>query len=371
MKGDHRRRSSVCAPRASTQRSDRAVREDGRDVQGRDHRQAPPDAVVVSTRPASGSTSAADRTSRRPTQIGAFKLMSVAGAYWRGDSRNPDAPAHLRHRVLRQGRARRVPAPPRGGEARDHRKLGKELDLFMFHPVAPAPRSGPPAAPSIFTTLSTVMRRSASTNGYQEIKTPLLYNKGLWEIERPLGQVPREHVPGPRQRDRRARLLAQADELPVALPLLRDEEALLPRAAAALHTYGRAAPQRGSGALSGLTRVRQFQQDDAHIFCMEDQIAEEVARLSEAHPRSTTRSDSSTPLKFATRPERIGDDALWDRAESLLAARSMRRAPVRDQARRRRVLRAEDRLRRRRTRSAASGSSARSSSTTTRRSAST
>ena len=152
------------------------------------------------------------------------------------------------------------------------------------------------------------------------------------------------------------------------------KQAQLPRAAAALPHAGRAAPQRGDGRARRPDPRAAVPQDDAHIYLMESQIADEVAALRRScSSRSTARSASSTRRKFATRPEqRIGDDALWDRAEARARGRARGARPaVRAQARRRRVLRPEDRLRRHRLASAASGSSAPSSSTTTRPSAST
>ena len=146
----------------------------------------------------------------------------------------PDAAAHLRHRLVQEGRprrrtstgSRRPGSATTGGSARS-------WTSSCSIPGRPARRSGRSGAPSIYNAVNEYMRE-LQRDGYKEIKTPLLYNRRLWELSRALGQVPREHVPGARQRDRRARLLAQADELPLALPAVRLEEAQLPRAAAPL-----------------------------------------------------------------------------------------------------------------------------------------
>ena len=153
---------------------------------------------------------------------------SAAGAYWRGDEHRQMlqriyGTAFFDKKGLDAWLKQREEA-----EKRDHRRLGKELDLFLFHPFAPGRgvldrRRAPRSTRCCRRTCATSRSRTATS----EIKTPLLYNKGLWEMSGPLGQVQGEHVPGARQRDRRARLLAQADELPVAPPVLR-----LPRSTA-------------------------------------------------------------------------------------------------------------------------------------------
>ena len=139
----------------------------------------------------------------------------------------PDAAAHLRHGVLQEGGARRAPAPHRGGEASATTACSARSSTCSC-----SIRSSPGAAfwtrarHDASTTRSSSSCASGSGDDFKEIKTPLLYNKVLWETVGPLGQVPREHVPRARQRDGRARHVAQADELPVALPVLPDEAAL-------------------------------------------------------------------------------------------------------------------------------------------------
>ena len=130
---------------------------------------------------------------------------------------------------------------------RDHRKLGKELDLFHFHPYAPGSAFWTPKGTALYQTLSNWMRRLTSERRLRGDQDAAAVQQGALGDQRPLGQVQGEHVPGARQRDRRARLLAQADELPLAPPVLRLQEAQLPRPAAALPHPGRAAPQRGRG----------------------------------------------------------------------------------------------------------------------------
>ena len=164
--------------------------------------------------------------------------------------------------------------------------------------------------------------RERQRDDFHEIKTPLLYNKALWEISGHWGKYQREHVPRARQRDGRARLLAQADELPVALPAVSGEEALVPRAAAALRHVRRAASERADGRAVG---------PDARAPVPAGRLPRLPARGPDRRRSAASSCDFilgyyesfglTATLKFATRPEqRIGDDEMWDRAEAALRA---------------------------------------------------
>jgi threonyl-tRNA synthetase len=252
-------------------------------------------------------------------RLGAFKLTSVAGAYWRGDSRNSmlqrvygtawadkeQLEAHLKQ----QEEAR----------ARDHRKLGKELDLFHFHPFAPGAAFWTPKGTIVYQALSQFMREMALANGYVEVKTPLLFNKGLWEISGHWGKY-RENM-----------FLVLDSETgehdfslkPMNCPshylyygMKKHSYRELPLR---LHTQDVLHRNEASGTLGGLTRVRQFAQDDAHIFCMESQVTDEVGRFVALLDQIYSTFGLEYTAKFSTRPpQRIGDDALWDRAEEFL-----------------------------------------------------
>ncbi len=261
-------------------------------------------------------------------RVGVIKLLSVAGAYWRGDHRNAQlqriygtafhTKKDLDAWLHQQEEARK----------RDHRKLGKELDLFAFHPAAPGAVFWTSRGTSVFTTLSTAMRRMCLANGYEEIKTPLLYNKMLWERSGHWGKY-------------RENMFLILD--PEADPALPEEErasfSLKPMNCPShhlfyqmkrrsyrelplrLHTQDVLHRNEATGVLSGLTRVRQFQQDDAHIYLMESQIPEEVAKLTQLIAKVYGAFGLEFTAKFATRPEtKIGDDALWDKAEAALEA---------------------------------------------------
>jgi threonyl-tRNA synthetase len=247
------------------------------------------------------------------------KVMSAAGAYWRGDVKrqmlqrlygtawfsDKDLARHLE----RIEEARR----------RDHRRLGRELDLFMVHPFAPGSAFWTDRGTTVFRELGEWMHGVLSKNGYQHVKTPLLFNKGLWEISGHWGKY-RENM--------FLVLDTETGEHDFSLkPMNCPSHHLM--YAAKKHSY-RELPIRYatqdvlhrnevSGALSGLTRVRQFQQDDAHIYLREDQITDEVQRLVAMVDYFYETLGLSYRAKFATRPEvRIGEDAMWDRAEGAL-----------------------------------------------------
>jgi threonyl-tRNA synthetase len=248
-----------------------------------------------------------------------FKLMSVAGAYWRGDEKRQMlqriyGTAWFTKEELEQHLHRLEEA-----KRRDHRKLGKELDLFTFHPWSPGAAYWSARGEAIFHELMDWMRSTLLRNGYDIVKTPLLYNKGLWEISGHWGKY-RENM-----------FLVLDNETE------EHDFSLKPMNCPSHHVmYGfkrhsyRDLPIRYgtqdvlhrnevSGALSGLTRVRQFQQDDAHIYLTEDQIFDEVKRLVDMINYFYNTLGLTYLVKFGTRPEqRIGSDELWDRAEGKL-----------------------------------------------------
>ncbi|MGZ5443206.1 MAG: threonine--tRNA ligase [Thermoanaerobaculia bacterium] len=252
-------------------------------------------------------------------RLGAFKLTSVAGAYWRGDSRNA-----MLQRIYGTAWADKEQLEAHlkqveEAKARDHRKLGKELDLFHFHPFAPGAAFWTPSGTTVYQTLSQYMREMALANGYVEVKTPLLFNKGLWEISGHWGKY-RENM-----------FLVLDSETgehdfslkPMNCPshylyygMKKHSYRDLPLR---LHTQDVLHRNEASGTLGGLTRVRQFAQDDAHIICMESQVTEEVRRFVAFLDEVYSTFGLEYTAKFSTRPpQRIGDDALWDRAEDFL-----------------------------------------------------
>jgi threonyl-tRNA synthetase len=247
-----------------------------------------------------------------------FKLTHTAGAYWRGDSKRQmlqriygtaffkkeDLDAHL--------------ARIEEAKKRDHRVVGRQLDLFMMHQFAPGAVFWTERGTVLFNALNDFIRER-QRDDFREIKTPLLYNKGLWEISGHWGKY-RENM--------FLVLDTETGEHDFSLkPMNCPSHYLLYQSHK--HSY-RELPLRYvtfdvlhrnevTGALSGLTRVRQFQQDDCHVFIREDQIASEVAFLLDFILGYYQTFGLTATVKFATRPEvRIGSDELWDRAESAL-----------------------------------------------------
>ncbi len=264
-------------------------------------------------------------------RIGVVKLLNVAGAYWRGDARNAmlqriygtaffdrkDLEAYL-HKLEEV-------------KKRDHRKLGPALGLFAFHEVAPGSAFWLPKGTTLYHALADAMRRIVKANGYQEVKTPLLFNKRLWEQSGHWG-VYRENM-----------FLVLDKESDPSLPIEeRLNMSLKPMNCPShylLYKMGkrsyRELPVRYftvdvlhrnelSGSLGGLTRVRQFAQDDAHIFAMESQVPDEFRRFMDLMRKVYGAFGLEFKLGFSTRPvnpaDRVGDDALWDKAESVLRA---------------------------------------------------
>jgi threonyl-tRNA synthetase len=251
--------------------------------------------------------------------LGAFKLTHVAGAYWRGDKNNemlqriygtawPDEKS-LNEYLKRTEEAK----------ARDHRKLGKELDLFHFHPFAPGAAFWTPKGTTLYQTLAQWMRELTLANGYVEIKTPLLYNKGLWEISGHWGKY-KENMflvldTETKEHDFSLKPMNCPSHF-LYYGMKRHSYRDLPLR---LHTQDVLHRNEESGTLSGLTRVRQFAQDDAHIICMEEQVTDEVARFVGLLDQVYSAVGLEYIAKFSTRPAvRVGDDALWDRAEAML-----------------------------------------------------
>ncbi|MDE3053882.1 MAG: threonine--tRNA ligase [Gemmatimonadota bacterium] len=249
-----------------------------------------------------------------------FKLLNTAGAYWRGDEhrqmlqriygtawfKKEDLDAYL-HRIEEAKR-------------RDHRLLGKQLDLFMFHQFSPGSAFWTERGTTIFNELMGYVRE-LQREKFQEVRTPVLYNKGLWEISGHWGKY-RENmflVHNNESEELDSSLKPMNCPSHYLLYLSRKHSYReLPLRFATFDTLHR---NEVTGALSGLTRVRQFHQDDCHIFLTEGQIAEEVRFLAQFIADYYRTFGLLPAVRFATRPAvRIGDDALWDRAEGALRA---------------------------------------------------
>jgi len=246
-----------------------------------------------------------------------FKLMKLAGAYWRGDSKNAmlqriygtawikkeDQEAHL-HMLAE-------------AEKRDHRKLGKQLDLFHFQEEAPGLIFWHPKGWSIWQQVEQYMRKIYQDHGYQEVKAPQILDRSLWEKSGHWENY-QEHM-----------FTTESENRTYALkPMNCPGHVLIFNSG--LHSYrdlplrfgefGQCVRNEPSGALHGLMRVRGFTQDDGHIFCTENQIQAEVAAFDRV-VRSVYQDFGFTEVmvKLALRPEkRVGSDLVWDKAEEAL-----------------------------------------------------
>ena len=250
-----------------------------------------------------------------------FKLLSAAAAYWRGDSRRQMLQRIYGTAWFKKEDLAAYTHRLEEAKKRDHRKLGRELDLFLFHPVSPGAAFWTDKGTTLYRVINDYIRDLQQRHGYLEIKTPLLYNKALWETSGHWGKY-REHM--------FLVLDSETGEHDMSLkPMNCPSHHVL--YGMGRHSY-RELPIRYStfdvlhrnevtGALSGLTRVRQFQQDDCHIYLMPSQIAGEVRHVAEMILEVYRTFGLTATMKFATRPEvRIGEDAMWDRAEADLRA---------------------------------------------------
>ena len=248
-----------------------------------------------------------------------FKLMKVAGAYWRGDSKN-----EMLQRIYGTAWTKKEDLEQylhmlEEAEKRDHRKLGKQLDLFHFQEEAPGLIFWHPKGWSIWQQVEQYMRKIYQDYGYQEVKAPQILDRVLWEKS------------GHWDNYKDNMFTTESENRTYALkPMNCPGHVLIFNSG--LHSYrdlplrfgefGQCVRNEPSGALHGLMRVRGFTQDDGHIFCTENQIQQEVADFDKL-VRSVYQDFGfkEVAVKLALRPEkRVGEDAIWDKAEDALRA---------------------------------------------------
>jgi threonyl-tRNA synthetase len=253
----------------------------------------------------------------------AFKLMKVAGAYWRGDSKNPMLTRIYGTAWAKQEELDRYIHQLEEAEKRDHRRLGRELDLFHFQEEGPGVVFWHAKGWSLFQSIIAYMRRRLAGE-YDEVNAPQLLDKSLWETSGHWGWY-RENMfaaqsAGDEAEDKRWFALKPMNcpgHVQIFKHGLKSYRDLPIRFAefGAVHRY------EPSGAIHGLLRVRGFTQDDAHIFCTEDQLAEECLKINDLilSVYADFGFESDIVIKLATRPEkRVGTDAMWDHAENVL-----------------------------------------------------
>jgi threonyl-tRNA synthetase len=250
---------------------------------------------------------------------GAFKLMKVAGAYWRGDSTKPMLQRIYATAFARQEELSAYLKQLDEAERRDHRRLGREMDLFHFQEEGPGSVFWHPKGWTLFQTLISYMRRRQNQLGYIEVNTPQVLDRALWETSGHW-QTFRENMFITTTEDKRVFALkpmncpGHVQIFKNGLKSYRD----LPMKIAEFGIVHRYEP---SGAIHGIMRVRAFTQDDAHIFCTEDQILEESLKVNDLI--LSIYKDfgfDDIVIKLSTRPDkRVGSDEAWDRAEASLS----------------------------------------------------
>jgi threonyl-tRNA synthetase len=248
----------------------------------------------------------------------AFKLTKLAGAYWRGDSRN-----EMLQRIY--GTAWADPKQLKAylhrleeAERRDHRRLGRQMDLFHFQEEAVGAAFWHPKGWTLFQGLVAHLRAKQAAAGYREVNTPELMDRSLWEASGHW-ETFGENMFTSRTEDERIFAIKPMN-CPGHVQIFRNELRSYRELPYRLAEFGKVHRYEPSGALHGLMRVRAFTQDDAHIFCTEEQITQETGAVCDlllGIYRDFGFDD--VIIKFADRPERrVGDDAVWDRAEAAL-----------------------------------------------------
>jgi threonyl-tRNA synthetase len=253
----------------------------------------------------------------KTSEIKAFKLTHMAGAYWRGSEKNPMLTRIYGLCYNTQQELDDYLKMMEEAKKRDHRKLGKELDLFSFHPEAPAMPFFHAKGATVYNQLANLMRKLYVKYGYEEVITPQVLNVDLW------------HTSGHYENYKENMYFSKQDEQDVAVKpmncpchmlIFSTKQHSYRELPIRMADFGRLHRYERSGVTAGLTRVRSFCQDDAHIFVREDQIGEEVANVIRMIREVYEVFGLSDPLVYlSTRPEkRLGSDELWDRAESAL-----------------------------------------------------
>ncbi len=252
----------------------------------------------------------------------AFKLMKVAGAYWRGDSNNPMLTRIYGTAFAKQEELDAYLKQIEEAEKRDHRRLGREMDLFHFQEEAPGSVFWHPKGWTLFQQLEGYIRRRQQEFGFSEVNAPQLMDSSLWVQSGHMATF-RENMflTQPREDDERT-FVVKPMNCPGHIQIFKNGLKSYRDLPFKLAEFGKVHRFEPSGALHGLMRVRAFTQDDAHIFVTNEQIAEESLKVN--NQILSIYEDfgfSDVTIKFSDRPEkRIGDDKVWDQAEAALMA---------------------------------------------------
>ena len=278
----------------------------------------------------------------------AFKLMKVAGAYWRGDSNREMLSRIYGTAFAKQEELDAYLKQIEEAEKRDHRKLGREMDLFHFQEEAPGSVFWHPKGWTLFQVLENYIRRRQTDAGYVEVNSPQLMDSQLWVATGHM-QAYRDMMFLTETKEDDERVYAiKPMNCPGHVQIFKHGLKSYRDLPLKLAEFGKVHRFEPSGALHGLMRVRAFTQDDAHVFITESQIAEESLKINDLI--LSIYEDfgfSDVTIKFSDRPEkRIGDDAVWDKSEAALmqALKSSARPWTLEQGRRR-LLWSEARIR--------------------------
>jgi threonyl-tRNA synthetase len=250
-------------------------------------------------------------------KLKAFKLLSTSNAYWKGDARNQPMQRIYGTAFLSDKELKAYLTQIEEAKKRDHRKLGRELGLFTFHHWAPGAAFWQDKGTTLYNTLANYMRDVLLPNGYVEVKTPIIYNKALWETSGHWAHYRQNmfQVHGSEGEE----MALKAMNCPGHYLLYASEVHSYRELPIRFHEQTPLHRNELAGVLSGLTRVRQFSQDDGHCFVMPEQIGEEVERLLKLVRRVYEDLGMTFQAKLATRPaEYLGEKATWDQAEAHL-----------------------------------------------------
>jgi threonyl-tRNA synthetase len=249
--------------------------------------------------------------------IGAFKLQSVAGAYWRGDSSRQMLTRIYGTAFFTKAQLAEYLERLEQARARDHRRLGRELGLFSFSELSPGSPFWKPAGMVIWNELTDLWRTENRARGYREVKTPIIYDVDLWKQS------------GHWEKYKENMYFTEVDDRPMGLKpmncpahiqIYKDERRSYRDLPIRYSEAGLVHRHEASGVLHGLLRVRHITQDDAHIFCTQEQVEQEVVECLKFGFAIYEIFGFEPHLELSTRPEkRIGDDSMWDLAERALA----------------------------------------------------
>lgn len=249
-----------------------------------------------------------------------FKILKYSGAYWRGDEKNKMLQRIYGTSFRNKEDLDKYLYQLEEAKKRDHRKLGKELELFFFHPYSPGAPFWLPKGNTIFQVLSQKIREFNKRNGYVEVRTPQLFKKELWETsghwdhyKDDMFNFHSHH--GETEEINSLKPMNCPSHMLIFKSQLRSHRDLPLR----IHDQGVLHRNEISGALSGLTRVRMFSQDDAHLFVTEDQLKSEINSIIKMIKRIYSVFDMKFKVVLSTRPEKfLGEIEVWDNAERIL-----------------------------------------------------